>query len=177
MNPNLYAGKTPTEFGIPSSNVYVHHAGITDIPKIEGLHKLGDSITLGYYKYTVVGEPAYDKYVTVEITQATPIKPETKGQPRLAKWELDCINEIMHGFDFNRVHKVMCLLKWDWAHIPNSGIPTLEEIKDKAHDLMIQCCKRDYAGSSTCGFVVERVKDDEWMELSFVVSSWCYPYD
>jgi len=87
------------------------------------------------------------------------------------------IEEILECFDFYKVHKCMKALKWKWAFIASEqkhgGVPTVEQIKEYAHQLLIKSLegidKEDfYIGSG--GFYAECNKYK--MRLYFSVSEW-----
>jgi hypothetical protein len=48
------------------------------------------------------------------------------------------IAAIVKGFDADRVHKVMTTLDWRWggSDMPVGGVPTVEQIREKAADLL-----------------------------------------
>lgn len=45
----------------------------------------------------------------------------------------EAIQEILDGFDFERVHKVMTFLNWQWIAY---GVPSIERMKLVAKDLL-----------------------------------------
>lgn len=93
------------------------------------------------------------------------------------------LDEIFDNFDFEKVKVVMDALDWRWdlrtsASTPDEKlrIPTLDEIKKVAADLLWNCAndpKND--AIATGGFRVEKDfsdPEDPWMRLAFEVTDW-----
>ncbi len=80
------------------------------------------------------------------------------------------INEVIENFDFVRVHKAMTALNWEWYGI---GVPTEQQLKDKARSLLIEMMNQDreIKHLSTGGFACDY--KDGTISLKFVV----YDYD
>ena len=93
------------------------------------------------------------------------------------------LDDIFDNFDFEKVKTVMDALDWRWdlrtsASPPDEKprVPTLDEIKKVAADLLWNCAN-DPANSvvATGGFRVEKDfsdPDDPWMQLAFQVEEW-----
>lgn len=75
--------------------------------------------------------------------------------------------EVMDGFNFEKVHRVMVFLGWSYADI---GVPSLERIKETA--LRNLESVGNYDSVSSGGFLAEKLKNEqgnEYFRLSFVV--------
>lgn len=93
------------------------------------------------------------------------------------------LDDIFDNFDFEKVKVVMDALDWRWdlrtsASPPDEKmrVPTLDEIKKVAADLLWNCAN-DPANSviGTGGFRVEKDfsdPNDPWMCLTFEVTDW-----
>ena len=91
------------------------------------------------------------------------------------------ISEIVENFDWERTHKAMSLLKWQWANtITEDGVPTIGNLMVTAMKLLQDAYdgamkeKKTYY-SCTGGFeAVAHIDEDElWnLELQFVLASW-----
>ena len=78
-------------------------------------------------------------------------------------------------YDFERVHKVMETLNWTWAS--SDGVPSVEELKEQAVDLLIKCfqqseknkkdCLVATGGFEACSYYKEDGEID--FELKFVI--------
>lgn len=92
------------------------------------------------------------------------------------KTEREVIDEIMDFFEFDKVHKAMTVLNWEWRDI---GVPDIYEIKKTARQMMYKCyenCVKDKSsrGLSTGGFrAFCEFEDGVFMgiELSFILES------
>ena len=49
----------------------------------------------------------------------------------------ELIDEVMDNFNFNKVHKVMTFLDWNWFSPKGFSIPTIDEIKEEARRLLV----------------------------------------
>lgn len=91
------------------------------------------------------------------------------------------ISEIVENFDWERTHKAMSLLKWQWADtITEDGVPTIGNLMVTAMKLLQDAYdgamkeKKTYH-ACTGGFeAVAHVDEDEFyeLELQFVLASW-----
>lgn len=59
------------------------------------------------------------------------------------------IASILKDFDFERVHRVMTLLQWNWAGSPNP--PSLERLQERARELPCQAAVSPYETPVTVG--------------------------
>lgn len=80
------------------------------------------------------------------------------------------IEQIMENFDFEKVHKVMVALEWEW-HFGRgaSGIPSVYTLKEEASRLLSDAWMTKTT-VSTGGF--SAVYDDCYITLSFIVEEW-----
>ena len=91
------------------------------------------------------------------------------------------ISEIVDHFNWEKTHKAMSLLKWQWADtITEDGVPTIGNLMVRAMKLLQDAYdgamkeKKTYH-ACTGGFeAVAHVDEDElWnLELQFVLTSW-----
>ncbi len=84
------------------------------------------------------------------------------------------VEEILTNYDFERVHKVMKLLNWEWGTGKTAAVPDINQIKRFAVDLMRKafrvwedCQETTWIGSG--GFWVIC---DGRLQLLFSVASW-----
>jgi len=85
------------------------------------------------------------------------------------------IEQIMENFDFEKVHKVMVALGWEWyLGRGGSGIPSVKSLKERAGELLSNVddliCEGDTITSSSGGF--EAKYADGCLSLSFIVEEW-----
>ena len=88
------------------------------------------------------------------------------------------INQLLSGFDFDKVHKVMKHLGWTWCSVEEDGVPNHAELVIAAqrhlshvYDSMDYCSENSV---SSGGFCVHAKKYDDGeilLELKFVVES------
>ena len=84
------------------------------------------------------------------------------------------IDEIMDWFDFDKVHKVMTLLNWEWSK--TNGVPAVGDMRAAVRGHLKEAAKQGFC--STGGFSALRIDGNEdgkdWvkMKLSFEVASW-----
>lgn len=81
--------------------------------------------------------------------------------------KIDSIKEIMDNFDFEKVHRVMRALGWEWRDF---GTPTIEEIKKVAEELLNDTIALNH-GRLGGGFRTE-LYDNDYLGLSFVVEDY-----
>ena len=55
------------------------------------------------------------------------------------------LSDIMLNFDFERVQGIMSELEWEWFE---KGIPSIEDLKRKAYELLIDCYSRYEIGDT-----------------------------
>ena len=80
------------------------------------------------------------------------------------------INAILRDFDFEKVHRVMMLLNWQWSQ---GRVPTVAEIRKVATMLLRDLVRnKNITGTGTGGFWADRRYDEDGekrITLSFVV--------
>lgn len=97
------------------------------------------------------------------------------------------IDNILENFDFERVHKVMKYLDWQWCRNGEYSVPELHELKPYAKKLLDQVSKEvvinhlDEYGLECGGFVAQAYKDEKnpdnvLLMLRFSLASW-YNYE
>ena len=104
-----------------------------------------------------------------------PLPRDIDPKPLPVKIE-DLIDGIIENFDFEKVHSVMTFLDWWWLGGSGPGhVPTVEQLREKAHNLLLQAVKeKEYDQVETGGLVVIRSiknKDplDDGLQLLFVL--------
>lgn len=82
----------------------------------------------------------------------------------------DKIEQVMDGFDFEKVYQVMKLLDWQWENPDNLGaIPGIERLKATARRLLQEVAEdRDFSRHSTGGFYATKHEDGE-LALEFLI--------
>ena len=85
------------------------------------------------------------------------------------------VEQIMENFDFEKVHRVMVALEWEWYFgRGGSGIPSVKSLKERAGELLSNVgdliCEGDTITSSSGGF--EAKNADGCLSLSFIVEEW-----
>ena len=53
----------------------------------------------------------------------------------------DQIDDIIYNFDFERVHKIMKILKWRWVVRGELVIPSVQQLVKQARDLLFRAAK------------------------------------
>jgi hypothetical protein len=72
---------------------------------------------------------------------------------------------IIANFDFEKVHKVMEFLNWEWRE---QGVPNIPQLKETAMMLLDTVCEKgDGTITATGGFTAELI--DGYLELRFCV--------
>lgn len=92
------------------------------------------------------------------------------------KTERQVIDEIMDFFEFDKVHKAMTALNWEWRAI---GVPEIYEIRKTARRMMYECYEnavKDKSSKrlSSGGFYVFCEFEEgifTGIELSFILES------
>lgn len=92
------------------------------------------------------------------------------------KTERQVIDEIMDFFEFDKVHKAMVALNWQWRDV---GVPDIYEIRKTARQIMYECYEyavkdKSSRGLSTCGFRAFCEFEDGvfiGIKLSFILES------
>ena len=82
------------------------------------------------------------------------------------------IQDILGHFDFERVHKIMAMLEWKWARGGHYDVPTIDELKAQAKELLIEAAT-ERTCVSTGGFRAVYEADsptdkDAYIGLEFV---------
>lgn len=94
-------------------------------------------------------------------------------EPKLSVKERT-INAVMEEIDFEKIHKAMMALNWEWW---NQGVPSIEALKKQAYDLLEDAWEHE-CSTGTGGFWVEYEGETEedypLLKLSFQVS-WAGP--
>ncbi len=86
----------------------------------------------------------------------------------------DMVHNTLLNFDFDKVEKVMQVLNWHWC-TASEGIPSADEIKDVAKNLLINTIERyeksmRHKYTATGGFQVSF--DGNILEINFIVANW-----
>jgi hypothetical protein len=89
---------------------------------------------------------------------------------------MDTIETVIEKFPFEKVHQYMVATDWKWL-IPTRltmGVPTIEELKDTARELLqeAQNSKRPYSSCSTGGLVADKFTWDGIIELRLSFVPW-----
>ena len=87
------------------------------------------------------------------------------------------INDIMDNFDFDCVHRVMEFLNWKWVFAnTSSGVPSIDEIRDFAFDLLVRAAKEKTDIASGGFKVVYEDSDadnpDKFIQLEFILTDY-----
>jgi len=77
------------------------------------------------------------------------------------------ISDIVEGFDYEKVKKVMDCLEWEWGG--GDKIPTIDEIEEVSIRLLRRAVSENISQCATGGFVV--TKDGHYLTLSFNVEN------
>ena len=80
----------------------------------------------------------------------------------------DSIDNILDEFDFERVHKVMVALNWQWHN--TDGVPTIGDLRRTARDLLRSVVQDNHVMVGSGGFFA--YKDAEVLGLRFEVASY-----
>ena len=80
------------------------------------------------------------------------------------------LDNIMDWFDFEKVHKTMRSLRWEWLGTVE-GIPCLGEIKERARELLTNSIEQETSVGSG-GFQVTYIPVEGFLKLEFIVSEW-----
>ena len=79
------------------------------------------------------------------------------------------INEIIKGFDFEKVHDHMVLVGWKW-HVPKIHTPSIGQMKRHVKQ-MLSDMEKNTLGSECGGFVVDRNSETrQEISLSFCIA-------
>jgi len=80
------------------------------------------------------------------------------------------VDNIMDWFDFERVHKTMRALRWEWVGAEEK-IPCQGEIRERARQLLTDAIRTEMSIGSGC-LQVTYVPVEGFLKLEFVVSEW-----
>jgi len=80
------------------------------------------------------------------------------------------IDNIMDWFDFEKVHKTMKALRWEWVGAEEK-IPCQGEIRERARQLLTEAIQTEMS-IGTGGFQVTYIPVEGFLKLEFVVSEW-----
>jgi hypothetical protein len=80
------------------------------------------------------------------------------------------VDNIMDWFDFEKVHKTMKALGWEWVGAEEK-IPCQGEIREKARQLLTEAIQTEMS-MGTGGFQVTYIPVQGFLKLEFVVSEW-----
>jgi hypothetical protein len=80
------------------------------------------------------------------------------------------VDNIMDWFDFEKVHKTMKALRWEWVGAEEK-IPCQGEIREKARQLLTQAIESETDVASG-GFHVTYISVEGLLKLEFIVSEW-----
>ena len=111
------------------------------------------------------------------------------------KHQLSLIDDVIHEFDFEKVHIAMTALDWKWAIPPTSldeliglQVPTLVRLKEFAHWALTRSIKTGYCSSggfnaeyfpakaeekTECGTCIKEHAQPEYFVLTFELTSAC----
>lgn len=90
---------------------------------------------------------------------------------------VDLIEPVLDTFDFEKVRKAMELLDWTWLDSRHKwSVPTVEQLRNKARNLLICVIKADSdLVCSTGGLEAEKIVDENPMDcgltLKFILQS------
>ncbi len=83
----------------------------------------------------------------------------------------EVIDRIISDFDFEKVHRVMVDLDWQWA-TTKGKVPSVGALVLCAQKLLWETSEMDVGGSiGTGGFRVTKTEEGEGLELEFILTS------
>ena len=111
------------------------------------------------------------------------------------KHQLSLIDDVIHEFNFEKVHIAMTALDWKWA-LPETvldeqiklEVPTLVKLKKFAHWALTRSIKTGYCSSggfkaeyfpakaketTECGAAIKQYAEPEYFMLTFELTSTC----
>jgi len=80
------------------------------------------------------------------------------------------VDNIMDWFDFDKVHKTMRALRWEWVGAEEK-IPCQGEIREKARRMLTESIETQMSIGSG-GLQVTYIPGEGFLKLEFVVSEW-----
>ena len=80
--------------------------------------------------------------------------------------------EIEENFDWERVHKVMVFLQWEWH--TSQGVPSIKEMKECVQELFSEIEKGNVTAVATGGFYAEKYQCEsgDAYRLTFTLCDW-----
>lgn len=83
----------------------------------------------------------------------------------------DLIQPVLNQFNFEKVHTMMNAANWQWIDAQNgSGIPSVDEMKRKAKDLLTHVVHNErYFYSAQGGFAAERINESNHMDSGLIL--------
>ena len=80
------------------------------------------------------------------------------------------LDNIMDWFDFEKVHKTMRALRWEWSGT-EQGIPCMGESREKARQMLTDSIEQE-VNIGSGGFQVTYNSTEGFLKLEFVISEW-----
>ena len=78
------------------------------------------------------------------------------------------IDEILASFDFDKVHRVMLFLHWQWMGVGGLAVPSAARLQAFAATLLADV--KD--GGILAGGGLRAERQGSWYHLSFVLTDW-----
>lgn len=84
------------------------------------------------------------------------------------------IDNIIQNFDFEKVHKIMKILKWKWVIGGKLVIPSLQQLVEKARSLLIEAATKTTSVETGAFKATAKYskKDDLCLRLEFILTRW-----
>ena len=93
------------------------------------------------------------------------------GQPGRKAYQA-MVEEILANFDFDKVHRVMQFLDWNWARL--GEVPTVEDLRKEARRLLVSL--EGEPGVKGTGGLRASLKPDGTLSLKCILTeSWSDP--
>ena len=80
------------------------------------------------------------------------------------------VDNIMDWFDFDKVHRTMKSLRWEWIGAEEK-IPCQGEIRERARQLLTDAIQSEMSIGSG-GLQVTYIPGEGFLKLEFIVSEW-----
>jgi len=125
----------------------------------------------------------------IQINGTWYIKEEpTQDEEKKSNYLDVMIEEIIANFDFEKVHKVMTLLNWEWR---NEGVPPPYKIIEEARRHLRQAaeyridsklhhetaCSSSSGGLKATAYCCDNRVNIEYLQLEFILTEWDAQYD
>jgi len=107
----------------------------------------------------------YDEFVNCPYCNSEVYRDYRNTIPAL---EYPLADKVVNNTDFEKIHKAMGALNWRWAGYETIP-PTINELKERAKDLLIEALKRK-TSIGTGGFWVEYLAPDEYGNEGVILS-------